>query len=123
MKKLTIDCYTAGNTADIIPLKDNLTLFDYYDGLSPVDNNNFGGSFDDLGHLYKINSYSKLYRLKLTGTVEGYVANRLQEVPNTAGSITFTALHAGGRITFQGEPVQQGLTTITWNANGEISLS
>lgn len=111
----------SGSISDLYPLKDTLTTFT----VQHVAKGTYTGSFDDLGHLYKINDlkFTPLY-LNLSGTVEGYVANRLIEQPATAGSVAVNWLGSLGKITYQGQPItDKANNTIAWDASGNITLS
>lgn len=114
-----------GDISDLYPLKDNLTALFTTSEPYREPNTLITGNFDDLGHFYKVTRYGSTlqYFANLSGTVEGFVENRLTEKPATAGSVTFENLGIDGRVTYNGSTVTSGITTIAWDAQGNITLS
>jgi len=112
-----------GALSDLFPIKDTVTSFET---AGTSGEYKITGTFDDLGHFYKINNWKMIASivLLLSGTVEGFVANRLIEQPATAGSVSVNWLGSGGRITYQGEAItDKQNNTIAWDAQGNITLS
>jgi hypothetical protein len=121
LTQLKLDRAT-GNIRGLIPIKETLTTLTLGD---TAIKSTLEGTFDDLGLLYKVNNLNNIVlNTNLAGTVEGYVANRLTVQPATAGSVTVKWLGDGGRVTYNGEAIEnKANNTIAWDAQGNITLS
>ena len=115
-----------GNLSALFPLKNTLTgLAAATADVGSISSNNIAGSIADMGHLYKLVQLNFLQACKnVKGTIESYVAARLQEQPSTAGSITAAWLNTYGGITFEGNelPLKRN-TTISWTFDGVITVT
>jgi hypothetical protein len=121
LTELKLDRAT-GNVRSLIPIRSTLT---YLKLGTTTNKSTLEGTFDDLGLLYNVNDLNdNVINTNLAGTVEGYVANRLTVQPATAGSVTVRWLGNGGRVTYNGEAIEnKANNTIAWDASGNITLS
>lgn len=114
----------SGDVTELLPLADTLTSLEA-SSVVGVLQSDIRGDFAELGKLYKLTALNSfLVNSKVSGTVEGFVANRLQVLPATAGSITAKWIGDGNRIKYNGEPLSNVLnTTISWDAQGNITIT
>lgn len=115
-----------GNISSLFPLKNTLTVLAASTAaVGSVSPNNIIGSISDMGHIYKLATLNFLQACKnVKGTIESYVAARLQEQPNIAGSITASWLNSYGGITFEGsELTLKRSTTISWTSEGVVTVT
>lgn len=113
-----------GNVLDLLPLAATLTTLNGAN-MEGIKQSNIKGDFANLGLLPNLTNIGTfLTNSKVTGTVEGFVANRLSVTPNTAGSIQVKWLGEQGRITYQGETIENvNNNTISWDAQGNITIT
>lgn len=115
-----------GELSSLAAVKDTLTGLTFASAnVGSVSTNNIKGSISDMGHLYKLATLNFLQAcMNVKGSIESYVAARLQEQPNTAGSITATWINAYGGITHNGnELALKRSTTISWTSEGVITVT
>lgn len=93
-----------GSVRDLFPIKDYLSSVVL--GSVGATDFSFSGTFEEYGHLYKINSIpsNMAIVMKLAGNVEGFVANRLLN-ESAEKTITVKSITEGGRIKFGGKPI------------------
>lgn len=116
----------SGNLSSLAAVKNTLTALAFATAnVGSVSANNVEGTIADMGHLFKLNNLNFLQACKnVKGTIESYVAARLQEQPNTAGSITATWLNTYGGITFNGNELElKKSSTISWTSAGVITFT
>lgn len=114
----------SGDVADLLPLAETLTSLDSANMVGQL-RSDVHGDFADLGLLKNLTSLGYfITNSKISGSIEGFVAKRMQVKPATAGSITARWLANGGRITYQGEPlVDYNNNTVSWDAQGNITIT
>ena len=115
-----------GNLSSLAAVKNTLTGLTFSSAnVGSVSTNNVEGTIADMGHLYKLASLNFLQACKnVKGSIESYVAARLKEQPNTAGSVTAVWLNSYGGITFEGKELTlKRSTTISWTSAGVITIT
>lgn len=113
-----------GDVLDLLPLASTLRTLDGV-SMGGTKKSQITGDFANLGLLPNlVNIRTFLVNSNVSGTVEGFVANRLSVTPDTAGSIQAQWLGESGRITYQGEVIENvNNNTISWDAQGNITIT